>query len=232
MRKLVAILLALSVAPLGGCSLAFMNRAPHPVAVPNYPVECTSSRAAPVLDTIFGGYFVANGLYWAAQTTCNNSSFDPDCVNSDDRSSGMLVSAGLAALLTASAVAGYRKAGQCQAVKAENAACITGDEQACLRLSPNWRPTARDPRAPARATTWVTPIPASATLAPLGGRCENEADCAMGLLCGAGRCTNPPEQAGARHDQPGVGLGLACVSHVECAAGLVCPYGRCVESRP
>jgi hypothetical protein len=226
LARLVAVALAVSIVPLSGCSLAFMNRAPDPVAVPDYPVECTSSRAAPVLDTICGGYFVANGLYWAAQRSCNEATFGQTCVDADDQTTGVLLSAGLATLCTASAVAGYRKASGCEMVKRENAACITGDEQACLRLAPNWRPAVRKPAEPVSP---AAPVPASASLAPLGGRCDNEVDCAIGLLCGAGRCMNPPEEAGASHDAPGARLGLACVTHAECAAGLVCPYGRCVE---
>ena len=46
--------LALAVFALSGsgCSWAFVQKAPEPVMTPNYPVSCTDSKAAPVLDTI------------------------------------------------------------------------------------------------------------------------------------------------------------------------------------
>jgi len=111
-----------------GCSLAFVQKAPEPVMAPNYPVACTDSRAAPVLDSICAGYFVANGLVWA---------------NSDDtenRGNGIAISAAFLALCGLSAINGYRAVDRCEQVKSLNAQCITGDENACRTLRPGWTP--------------------------------------------------------------------------------------------
>ena len=172
---LVAVLHAAS-----GCSWAFMHKAPEPVAAPNYPVECTSSRAAPVLDTICAGYFVANGIYWASQKSCASASFGESCVESGTKTTGVLLSAGLAALCAAAAVSGYPNATKCEAVKAQNALCITGDEAACKRLNSSWTPPLKVPAAPAE---------------PAAAGCTKDTDCKGSRVCDRGVCVEPAGKA-------------------------------------
>ena len=83
----LALLLLLSQLA-SGCSLAFMNKAQEPVVAPNYPVDCTSSMAAPVLDSICAGYFVANGIYWASQTACDGNGYQVCSTTSSQKTTG------------------------------------------------------------------------------------------------------------------------------------------------
>lgn len=215
----VAVLAALL--PLAsGCSWVFVKGPPGTVAVPDHPVECTTSRTAPVLDAICAGYFVVNGIVWASSETCS-SSYSPDCVSSDDRTTGMLVSAGLAVACGLSAASGFGKTSRCAEAKGLNALCIRGDEASCKRLSPNWTPAMRLPGAPApfapRAVpppglppafppppTAVQPaVPAPATPAEpqsaepgqaAPGGCAKDVDCKGDRICERGVCVDPPSK--------------------------------------
>jgi hypothetical protein len=138
----LTLLTALSAAT-SGCSWAFMQKAPDPVLTPNYPVECSSSKAAPVLDSVCAGYFVANTVFLASMTSCADASFGEACYESSTKTSAMLFSAGLAGLCALSAANGFKSANRCGSVKGLNAACITGNEQACYTLSPRWTPRGR-----------------------------------------------------------------------------------------
>ena len=143
-----------------GCSWAFMHRAPQTVEAPNYPVECTSSRAAPALDTICAGYFVVNGLVLATRTSCDQASPGQSCVESGTKTGGILLSAGLATLCAVSAGTGYGNANRCEAVKSANALCITGNEAACRQLNPRWSPPLKLPAAESAPGPAPTPLPA------------------------------------------------------------------------
>lgn len=167
-----------------GCSLAFMNKAQEPVATPNYPVDCTNSRAAPVLDTICAGYFVVNGLYWAGQTACDSYGYGTCTTTSSQKTTGVLVSAGLAALCGVSAIVGYGIASKCEHVKALNAMCITGNEESCRRLNPAFVPTVKAP---------VAPPPAAA--AEASGGCSRDTDCKGDRICVQGSCAEPAAKA-------------------------------------
>ena len=137
-----SLLLALCCCSPLGCSWIFMTPAPEVVAAPNYPLDCTNGRAAPVLDVICGGYFVANGAYLLAQKSCDDASLHvgDSCLASGTRTGGALLSAGLAVLCVASAVSGFGYANRCQEKKDLNALCITGDVNACAALRPGWTP--------------------------------------------------------------------------------------------
>jgi hypothetical protein len=152
----------------GGCSWLFMSSAPEPVLAPSSPIECTSSRAAPVLDSICAGYFVANGIFWAAADSCSDVA-SGDCYESSTKSSGIAISAGLAALCAFSAVSGFRSSGRCGQVKGLNALCITGDVAACQALRPGFTPSGWTPAQP-RPDPWgAPPAPPPPPQAPQGG---------------------------------------------------------------
>jgi hypothetical protein len=142
-----------------GCSFMFMARAPQPVLAPDYPVECSSSRGAPVLDTICAGYFVVNAAVLASATSCDDASFGETCYESSTKTGGMILSAGLAGLCALSATSGFRNANQCSQVKSLNALCITGNEAACVTLTPGWTP--RADRFGSPSPTRPSPVPAS-----------------------------------------------------------------------
>jgi hypothetical protein len=171
-----------------------MNKAREPVVAPNYPVDCTSSRAAPVLDTICAGYFIANAAVLAGKKTCDDGTAAFDCVSSGTKSGGMLLSAGLAVLCAVSAGSGYGNASKCEQVKDLNALCITGDEPSCRKLNPAWVPMVRAPAAPSPAPAAAEPgaaAPAAkAPAAPPG--CSRDTDCKGDRICVGGACENPP----------------------------------------
>jgi hypothetical protein len=146
-----------------GCSWAFMNRKPDLVAAPNYPLDCTTSRAAPVLDTICAGYFVANTVVLAGFKTCESASPGESCYASGTKNGGMILSAGLAALCALSASSGFRNANQCSQAKDLNAMCITGDFSACQALRPGWTPPGGATPAFHPSMQRAAPVPAAGT---------------------------------------------------------------------
>jgi hypothetical protein len=100
---------------LQGCSYAFVNGPPD-----NYqqsPVfDCTTSKVAPVLDTLGAGYqIVRAGVAVAAD---ENDYADYPISRGADIALGI----GFATLLTASAIYGYSETLSCQDAKAERAA--------------------------------------------------------------------------------------------------------------
>ena len=121
----------------------FMQKAPEVVAAPNYPLDCTTSNAAPILDVICSSYFVINGVYILAQKDCATANIGETCFSSGQKAGGALLSGGLAALCGISAASGFGYADRCHKMKDLNALCITGDEGACQQLRPGWVPGAR-----------------------------------------------------------------------------------------
>lgn len=164
MRGLALIALCAPLCP--GCSLAFMSRPPSVVAAPNYPVECTTSYAAPVLDTVCASYFVLN----AAALAGGAGNYD-----SNARGGGILLSGGLAVLCAVSAGIGYSSASRCSEVKDENNLCMSGNIAACTRLRPDWRP------------------PPGARAAPVAepSGCAKDTDCKGDRVCERGACVSP-----------------------------------------
>ncbi len=174
---------------LSGCSWAFMTKPPEVVAAPNYPIDCTTSRAAPILDTVCLGYFVLNGLYLAAVKDCAQASLGETCYNQSTKSAGILLSAGLGLLCTISASSGYGYASRCENQKDLNALCITGDQSACQRLRPGWVPQAMG--APSYPTSRPQPpVPPDAA-----GGCFKDTDCKGDRICVSGACVEPKPSA-------------------------------------
>lgn len=137
-RAVLAIGLMVFSFPMGGCSWVFMTKPSLPVAAPDHPVECTSSRVAPVLDAICAGSFAQVGVYWTSKIDCSSAQPREHCTQSDTRIRGVLLAAGLAVLCAASTVSGLFQASECQEVKDLNAACMSGDLKACRQLRPAW----------------------------------------------------------------------------------------------
>ncbi len=194
--KLATALLFTSAVPSSGCSWAFMAKPPHIVAVPNYPVDCTTSRAAPVLDTICSAYFVANGILVAALPNCENVRSGEPCAASSVKAGGIILSGGLALLCGFSAGSGFGGSARCQQVKDLNAGCMTGDLRACQQLRPGWVPASFTP--PAAAPNLIGPIPPAAgpsqvpSTEPAQTGCTKDTDCKGVRICVSGACVDPP----------------------------------------
>ena len=167
---------------LTGCSWLFMSRPPEPVAAPNYPIDCTSSNAAPILDTICTVYFAVNDVAILTLKSCSNASFGESCVTDATRTGALVISTGLGVMCGVAARSGFVAAGACQEKKSLNALCINGDGAACQKLTPGW-----------------VPRPAGAPLAPAApgpppAGCAKDTDCKGDRICVQGACVDPQER--------------------------------------
>jgi hypothetical protein len=115
--RVLAACVALAVSG-GGCSWAFMTSPPARSTFGD-PVACTSSKAAPILDTLCASYFLLNTASIAARPKCDASGWsqDPDCLEAGTRSAAMGLALGIAGLCAASAVSGYSSASRCNLMK-------------------------------------------------------------------------------------------------------------------
>jgi len=109
LRLLVACTVVLS----SGCSVSFMNSAPADAARgharPHF--DCTSSYAAPIVDSALATYQLV-GVGYAA--TLDDSAYDNYPIS---RRADMAIGAGFAALFVGSAVYGYLSAAHCRRIK-------------------------------------------------------------------------------------------------------------------
>jgi hypothetical protein len=95
-----------------GCSYAFVEHVPAHHAQMGY-VDCTSGKAAPVLDTLGAGFeVVRSGVAIAA----HDSAYESYPIS---RTADIAIGVGLAAVLTASAIYGYSNTSECARAKAE-----------------------------------------------------------------------------------------------------------------
>ena len=182
---------------------------PQPVAAPNYPVDCTTSVAAPVLDTLCASYFVINGIALAS----GSGNF-----TSDSRAGGVALSAGLALFCAVSAGNGYSSAKRCEQVKNLNALCITGDLPSCTRLRPDWRP-------PENAR-WS---PAERAAGPAADGCSMDKDCKGDRICERGACVDPRRPVPAPVEPPGVRVKVPEVRPAQCQRDADCDRGVCSD---
>src|SRR5262245_59968727 len=107
----LGLLFILLVGP-SGCSFLFTTKAPSDVELAQTPgpVQCTTSRAAPIVDTIIGGLEVV-------RTGVALNATDSDYINSPiNRSADIAFGIGFASLFVASAIYGYSVTGHCDAV--------------------------------------------------------------------------------------------------------------------
>ena len=119
MRRL-AVFLALS-----GCSFAFVSGPPPDHARLSY-FDCTTSRLAPVLDTVLTGLMALNVLTlaaasdadWASSNHCNQG--DPNCPVLS-RNGAMIIDGALGVAGAAGMIYGFSKTGACREAKHEQA---------------------------------------------------------------------------------------------------------------
>lgn len=134
-----AISAAIACASTSGCSWAFMTRPPEVVSAPDHPLDCTTSRVAPVLDTICVGSFIVEGFLLATAQDCALAG-SQSCFSAGAKTGGLVLLAGLGLLCGLSASSGYHYAARCEQKKELNALCMTGDQATCRRLRPDWVP--------------------------------------------------------------------------------------------
>jgi hypothetical protein len=96
-----------------GCSILFTRRAPAGAADGDEPPECTSSVAAPVLDTAMTAVQVARVFYAAQATDYDYRGFPID------RRADLGIGVGLMALFGVSAAYGFATTSTCRRVKKE-----------------------------------------------------------------------------------------------------------------
>jgi len=115
MLKPVSSLCALAIfLHCSGCSLLFVNAPPKPPPVEpsaRAEVSCTSSKAAPVLDTVFATLEVGRTALAAAapDSTYQNAPIS--------RGADIALGIGFASLFLASAVYGFTQTSECRALK-------------------------------------------------------------------------------------------------------------------
>jgi hypothetical protein len=163
--------LACILAGSSGCSILFMRRPPEEVR-PGVPVECTSSRVAPGLDTAVVGETVVTGSWLALMmSTCTDQYGGGSCTTRRDRATVLAVTAGIAAVYGLSAISGYSSASRCSHMKTLSQ-CLVGNERACWKLPPGERPPGSappprwQPRDRAPAPAWAPPPSAPPASAP------------------------------------------------------------------
>lgn len=105
-RIVLSVVASYGLATCQGCSYLAVH--PAPVAFERgAPIRCTTNRAAPVIDTIFTASHVGSAFYLTTQ--------------SQKREAGALVGLELAVagLWMSSAIYGYKKTSECEALLAE-----------------------------------------------------------------------------------------------------------------
>jgi hypothetical protein len=169
-RRLAFALVALLAGP--ACSWVTMGRPPPPPVEPLPPVACTTSRAAPILDTtgatFFGGLGIMTAAYGIATPVCTTGW----CIGPETGGAKAgIIAAGLgltaiAVLQTISATNGFAWASTCDDLKAAQLSCVSGVEEACVVIR---RPPPRVGKSP-------------------GETCEAADECKDGFTCYLGRC--------------------------------------------
>lgn len=111
--NVVRLLLMGGAWPLVGCSLLFTTKPPRNIETlpPSAPVECTTSKAAPVIDTVVAGLQV---IRTAVAASADDSDYEDAPIS---READIGFGLAFAALFTASAAYGYTVTGQCRQAK-------------------------------------------------------------------------------------------------------------------
>ena len=99
------------------CSLVFVTQAPSDVEKipPDSELDCTSSKAAPIIDT---GIAVAQGVRAAFAADADDSTYEDAPIT---READIGFGLGLATLFAVSAAYGYSATGACKTAKLEHA---------------------------------------------------------------------------------------------------------------
>ena len=114
-----------------GCSVLFVKRPPPGPLEPQPPVECTTSVAAPVVDTVLAAGSLTGGILMATDK-CSPSGFLGSLCTAEKAGGAGLIAAGVA--LAAVGIYGYLATGECRGVHETQLACVSGVESSCLTL--------------------------------------------------------------------------------------------------
>jgi hypothetical protein len=127
LRRAVAAAATASLLCGPGCSHSGVRRPPAGPIAPSPPLECTSSVAYPVLDTVVAAFMV--GVFGAVAIA--------GAVQQQPTVMWWGISLGLlgAALPTYSAVYGYSTTARCRELQQAQLSCIGGVEAACQTLA-------------------------------------------------------------------------------------------------
>ncbi len=156
------------------CSWIGMTRPPPPPFEPTPPVQCTTSRALPILDATAAAGVGLMGLvttvYGVAVPACNGGwcLLQPSSGAKAGIIAGGLVALGFATMEAFSASYGIASAERCEEVRGLQLACASGVEDSCAALR--------------------APPPAPRGGKSLGERCQEESECREGATCSQGYC--------------------------------------------
>jgi hypothetical protein len=132
-----------------GCSFIFV-RGPPSQPRQTRVVDCTTSRVAPVLDTIFGGLeAVRTGVALAA----SDANYQNTSIN---RSADIGLGLAFTGLFVGSAVYGYIETGRCDDIKTKSESTESSDEE-----SSKSKPSSTPTTAPATSSALQTTEPAA-----------------------------------------------------------------------
>jgi hypothetical protein len=110
MTRVATVMASLSVLPVHGCSFAFVDTPPAQPTTLRY-LDCTSNRAAPVLDTIGAGFY---GVSTGIAVSVSEDEFERHGVS---KLATIALNLAITALFTAGAVYGYRQTARCAVAK-------------------------------------------------------------------------------------------------------------------
>jgi hypothetical protein len=106
-RRFSELLLVVALLLLPSCSLFFVDRLPEDHHS-RREYNCTTSRTAPVVDTILAATNVASAIYVAGQDNIKN------------KESAVMLGLSVAAVWASSAVYGYRATSECREAKEDD----------------------------------------------------------------------------------------------------------------
>lgn len=149
-----------------GCSFVSVqrSRAPEAIQDPRVLDDCSTSRQAPVVDTVLAAAGLIGGYAMMLAALMKNV----DCVETSTNkceSGNPLPGIGVMAaggVFTGSAIYGYVTTAQCRRRVVVGQRCGNGDLMSCQRLKPDWRP----PPGWRPQGAVLEPMPASVPPAP------------------------------------------------------------------
>ncbi len=130
------------------CSFG-LTQAPKRIADPTQPIACSDSAVSPFLDLL--GFTAAGGVVVVEDSFRREGFGGAGAVE--------VMAVGVAAVYGMAAMRGAHEVNRCSAARDLNARCRGGDAQACVTLSPDWRPTPAPPPSPPAtpAAAWDGP---------------------------------------------------------------------------
>ena len=133
-------MLVLAFLPTTGCSWLFVTKPPEPPRPASPPLECTTSVAWPVIDTVAAGLLAAPGVATlvAASPQATGTPCTSYCGLFSAMNTGIAVGGGVlvaaAVPLAFSAGHGYATTAECRQLKEAQLACVSGVETSCGAL--------------------------------------------------------------------------------------------------